>query len=850
MRAFFADGVDKMHIPWAVEGLPALLHLSVFLFFGGLAIFLFNIDHAVFGSVIWWIGLFLIVYGLITVMPIVRHDSPYYSPLSRSSWFLYAGTKYAFLKFRESRSFESLQHLRELRNRYHGWMSGGVEKAAEDTVSERSSEIDIRIFDWTIGVLGEDESLEKFFEAIPGFFNSKLVKDLERDIPWRLFKMLWGTLDGFMDRTLSSNSVTESVKSHRVDICRDIMSMMPCPSYFIFDNLCPHFNQAPISIERLQVMARWTTNKDLFIAEWAQVVVAERLVRMQERDNNWIPLVIEICGLPEHVRQHNIALGGDNALLATLIDVSRRVSHQNIPLWPVWALVKALAQFDIHHTLPGLQHDFCIVWNEIVQEAMDQANQGPFGTPVRILREIRHLYIALHEGTDASSIAFSASTDDFDDILYRPSPYPLCNIASHRPDSTTRPNSRAVSLFTRPGGLPNASPDLPSRGSSAVPQQAELADIIAGPPSPSGPTTPGEIGDTSQAPAATPPAFPFHTTTHPTDPSPPGTVTALQVTPPAATLSHPLEGTTQRDIVASCAEPDIDESLSTASASCEPGVTPTSHPFLPASSISIPTSPAPSCPPPLPNPDLLASAPSTTEVAATSFACSDDPMPEIDSSVSGETSRAPVEHPVSVPATITPSTGPDPSDDPVALQSTLSSAYLSCLLEGNQQQDAVTPSTALVVSEVSSTVNHIPQATRTVSPTINTILSGSSTSLVLLPALSDGLTTAEPPSSVESAPLQLDQTLHVLRNPSSSLITASAPISPQAASGSEFDVQVSLSIGIPSSHDDTSHDINTHIPTTVPAYFYQTARPVDDIVTATLQPEGQAQAAQHDLEAS
>ncbi|KAI0264770.1 hypothetical protein BGY98DRAFT_1159686 [Russula aff. rugulosa BPL654] len=48
MRAFFAGGVDKMHIPWAVEGLPMLLHLSLFLFFGGLAIFLFNVDREVF----------------------------------------------------------------------------------------------------------------------------------------------------------------------------------------------------------------------------------------------------------------------------------------------------------------------------------------------------------------------------------------------------------------------------------------------------------------------------------------------------------------------------------------------------------------------------------------------------------------------------------------------------------------------------------------------------------------------------------------------------------------------------------------------------------------------------------
>ena len=58
MCAFFAEGANKLHIPWTVEGLPALLHLSVFLFFGGLVIFLFNIDHVVFSSVIWWIGLF------------------------------------------------------------------------------------------------------------------------------------------------------------------------------------------------------------------------------------------------------------------------------------------------------------------------------------------------------------------------------------------------------------------------------------------------------------------------------------------------------------------------------------------------------------------------------------------------------------------------------------------------------------------------------------------------------------------------------------------------------------------------------------------------------------------------
>ena len=62
IREFYANGVDTMHVPWAVEGLPTLLHLSLFLFFGGLVIFLFNVDEEVFSCVVSWIGFFSVVY--------------------------------------------------------------------------------------------------------------------------------------------------------------------------------------------------------------------------------------------------------------------------------------------------------------------------------------------------------------------------------------------------------------------------------------------------------------------------------------------------------------------------------------------------------------------------------------------------------------------------------------------------------------------------------------------------------------------------------------------------------------------------------------------------------------------
>jgi hypothetical protein len=196
MRAFFADGVDKMHIPLAVEGLPMLLHLSLFLFFGGLVIFLFNIDHEVFVSVVWWIGLFSMMYGLITLLPLIRHDSPYNTPLSTPAWSLYASMLYVTIRVQYfikpfNYGFGASNRYDKMRRRLRGWMLGGVEKAAEGTASERSSEIDIRIFDWTIKALGNDDTLEKYFEAIPGFFNSRLVK-IEKDIPWRLLEISSG----------------------------------------------------------------------------------------------------------------------------------------------------------------------------------------------------------------------------------------------------------------------------------------------------------------------------------------------------------------------------------------------------------------------------------------------------------------------------------------------------------------------------------------------------------------------------------------------------------------------------------------------------------------------------------
>jgi Family of unknown function (DUF6535) len=436
MRAFFAEGVDKMHIPWAVEGLPTLLHLSLFLFFGGLAIFLFNVNREVFSYVIWWIGLFSMVYGLITLLPIFRHNSPYHSPLSTPAWFLSASMPHVTFSilylitmccFWSYRAFDVWLYLRDRYER----MSGGVDEAAEETASERSSEIDIQILDWTINALGDDDSLKSFFEAIPGFFNSKYVNHLEGVFPAELREKFTDTLGGFLSRTWSSNSVDDSEKVRRIDISLNAINQISETSdRFILHNILSKLrdDEVPQTVETAHSLARWFTNNNEDIPAVAQRVIAGTLVNARERNDNWVKLAAQVFGLPEQDLRDKIALGDDSVLLSIFIQVTRQSLHTH---YSNHVVLETLTKLDIRNTHPRVQHDFCMLWNEIVQEAR---NRGPRSTPVLILRTIRQHYIALHQGTDAAPTAFSASTYEHHGILHEPSSYPFCNIISHRLD--------------------------------------------------------------------------------------------------------------------------------------------------------------------------------------------------------------------------------------------------------------------------------------------------------------------------------------------------------------------------------------------------------------------------------
>ena len=443
IRSFFAEGVDKLHLPWAVEALPILLHLSLSLFFAGLAIFLFNINHTVFKVVISWLGICASLYVCMTFMPVFRHDSPYYAPLSSSAWFLYSGLLSLVFRifrwiawsdyFARCFGYSSWERVGALQRTYDRWALQGLTKTAEEMVGTVSSEMVGRALKWTFESLYEDGELERFFASIPGFCSSKVVDDTQRSLAQLDSWTSAQALEVFLDHTWSSGLVSEAVKQRRLVICvraADAARLYFASKWILRGVFSGHFRGVLQSIEMGRALRSNSRSTDSESGLCAQSIVASIIASVSKRDSDWFALAMDQLGVSEAVLRDYVS-HGDSVLLANLIHITRQIFlSANRDLVPEpQSILRSVSQFDVRNALPDLQHDFCALWNEIVLEVQ---TKGAY-TPILILVHTRHIFSALHQGADeATPTAFLTSTDDADDVLYQPYSYPLCNNPGHR----------------------------------------------------------------------------------------------------------------------------------------------------------------------------------------------------------------------------------------------------------------------------------------------------------------------------------------------------------------------------------------------------------------------------------
>ena len=470
IRAFFAEGVDKFLLPWAVEALPTMLHLSLFLFFAGLVVFLWNVNITIFKLVLSWIGLCTALYGCITFIPIFCHDSPYHTPLSLPVWHFTQGIRY--LTFRALEwiiyslycfSGETWVRFQRLAERYGILLVRGMQKIAEDSAFNSPAEIDTRAFMWTFDCLDEDHELERFFAGLPGFRGSKMVRDPIPDLTEEQQEKLLNALIGFSDRTSSSDLLPEPIKIRRTVICEKALGPADFSRKIIKRVLSKivsgdHYGLVK-SVDIVPFVRGWDNGKDDGTATMIRAIVSSIIATAQRRDDVWFAKAADEMGVPESVlRSH--ATHGNSLSLAILIWVIRKQYSLIRELY--WLeiefskVLEAASNFDVLDTSPELQHEFCELWNEVTRGASSHRS-------LYILRPIRNIYLTLHR--------FSASTSDEVPILllpWLPSSYPLCDIPGHRPHLVTHIHnvsaSTATPLVLRDNTAPGPTfpPDAPS----------------------------------------------------------------------------------------------------------------------------------------------------------------------------------------------------------------------------------------------------------------------------------------------------------------------------------------------------------------------------------------------------
>ncbi|KAK7026284.1 hypothetical protein R3P38DRAFT_2948941 [Favolaschia claudopus] len=172
--AYLYYGLKRFNMHAVVEVIPFLLHLSLIIFFAGLVAFLVPVNRGVMFLSIALLGILVIVYAFLTVLPVFSLDSPYQTPLSGGVW--------RFAQFVSSISWRITQFVYGIRRSAEVSNDFMVDYRRSEQVpndsmvnamnhvavcsSRQRDERDHRALCWTVRSLADDSEVEPFLEGI------------------------------------------------------------------------------------------------------------------------------------------------------------------------------------------------------------------------------------------------------------------------------------------------------------------------------------------------------------------------------------------------------------------------------------------------------------------------------------------------------------------------------------------------------------------------------------------------------------------------------------------------------------------------------------------------------------
>jgi hypothetical protein len=485
--AFYADGVENFLLPWVFEALPAMLHLSVFLFFAGLVVFLWNFDSTISKLVLSWVAGCVTLYGYITFLPAFCHNSPYNTPLSPLAWSIVTGVPYISLRvfgwvsyflnivfhfvscvrycflcllcpvlccllccFDDLPDFLfasfaiDLDRLAEAGGRYRKRFFQGMQKTAEKTALGRQG-LSTRAFMWTFENSHEDKELERFFSNLPGFRNSNDDEDILHGLTGDQKENLWSGLVAFLDRTFSSKLLEENDKKWRAKICTDAFDPLAFSS--ILNSVVSDDQCLPVkSVKLAHFVEGLDAGKDKDAPILKQAIVSCVVATAELRDDEWLNIASEELGVEKPDLRHYTPHGDPDLSLAILIHVTcKQLHHFEDSSWPrkkFWKVLRAASDFKAQQASPELQHGFCTLWNHIVDKVHHDEDGDGRNIARYILRPIYKAFAKIHPNSlpDTHSSFFArtrARTREVADSLKNPREYLPCPHETHQLDMTS-----------------------------------------------------------------------------------------------------------------------------------------------------------------------------------------------------------------------------------------------------------------------------------------------------------------------------------------------------------------------------------------------------------------------------
>jgi hypothetical protein len=293
IREYFARGADRFHISTLVETLPALLLISVLLFFSGLVVFAFrgNIITAYITVAI--VTFCVLWYIILTLAPIIFHDCPYQTPLSTPFWFCgqviqlsvfsvafhaakFFGNKLRVVKAGVVEAF----HNRQMNKKES--FSQGMISTLEGSAKRFSLDIFRTALCRTLYLIDEDHELEDFVAGIPGLSESEALRRFYPLSPHNAGRAVLAALPGpttfheqlpwsivQLSQRAITNGLSESVQQRRTQVClkalyyipgaiRDVLAPYAAGTYNCLD-LLPLLN-SPESLRLIEEL--WGTDND------------------------------------------------------------------------------------------------------------------------------------------------------------------------------------------------------------------------------------------------------------------------------------------------------------------------------------------------------------------------------------------------------------------------------------------------------------------------------------------------------------------------------------------------------------------------------------------------------------